>query len=155
MATYNEQLQHLVDRFFEETKATRATKLEIAGWMLREDLWKPPPEMILRKAAEDLARAMREDYYIDPQGRHVRVKHAARIVEDGVQSTFWADLRFASEQHMEIALKQRRTQVVADCHQLKMDVDSYNQNRKPAKPIQMSFDFTLDLEEMDAVAGAA
>ncbi len=81
MSTYYEQLQGLANRFFEETGAIRATKTEIAAWMVREGLWQPSPELILNKAAEDLARAMREDYYVDPQGRHVRAKHAARVVE--------------------------------------------------------------------------
>jgi hypothetical protein len=155
MATYHEQLQSLANRYFEATGASRATKTEIAGWMIREGLWQPSPELLLHKAAEDLARALREDYYIDPQGRHVRAKHAARIVEDGEQKTFWADLRFASAQHMEIAFKQRRTQIVADCHQLKTDADSYNQNQNPGRPIQLLFDFTLDLAEWDAGSHAA
>jgi hypothetical protein len=35
---------------------------------------------------------------------------------------------------------------------LKMDVDSYNENKSPGDPIQMIFDFTDDLAEMEAVA---
>jgi len=153
--TYGEQLRNLADQYFEETGVVKATKLEIAGWMIREGHWTPPHEFLLQKAAEDVARAMREDYHVDPQGRHVRTKHAARIVEDGVQSTFWSDIRFAPEKHMEIAFKQRRTQIVSDCHQLKADVDSFNENRRPTRDVQISFDFTLDLEEWDAAQGAA
>ena len=40
--------------------------------------------------------------------------------------------------------QQRRHQIVGDCRQLKMDVDSYNQNRTPDQPIQMIFDFTYE-----------
>jgi hypothetical protein len=29
------------------------------------------------------------------------------------------------------------------------NVDSYNENHNPGKPIQMVFDFTLDLEEAE------
>jgi hypothetical protein len=61
----------------------------------------------------------------------------------------WNDIRTANHEHMEIAFKQRREQIVADCSQLKIDVDSYNENRKPASPIQMVFDFTDDLIELD------
>jgi hypothetical protein len=50
---------------------------------------------------------------------------------------------------MEIAFRQRREQIVADCAQLKIDVDSYNENRKPESPIQMVFDFTDDLIELE------
>lgn len=40
---------------------------------------------------------------------------------------------------------------MGDCRQLKADVDSYNDNRAPDAPIQMSFDFTADIEELEAV----
>ena len=43
-------------------------------------------------------------------------------------------------------------QIVGDCRQLKMDVDSYNDNRLPVQPIQMIFDFTYDLEELALAA---
>jgi hypothetical protein len=50
---------------------------------------------------------------------------------------------------MEVAFQQRRNQIVADCLQLKNDVDSYNENRKPVSPMQMIFDFTDDLAELE------
>jgi len=50
---------------------------------------------------------------------------------------------------MEVAFQQRRNQIVADCLQLKKDVDSYNENRQPVSPIQMIFDFTEDLTELE------
>ena len=50
---------------------------------------------------------------------------------------------------MEVAFQQRRQQIVMDCLQLKTDVDSYNENRKPESPIQMVFDFTDDLTELE------
>ena len=52
---------------------------------------------------------------------------------------------------MRIAFQQRRQQIVGDCHQLMMDMDSFNQNQNPSHPIQLSFDFTRDLEELLAV----
>jgi pyridoxine/pyridoxamine 5'-phosphate oxidase len=148
--TYNGQWQQIADGYFSATNQHRATARQIAAWAISEGLWLPSPRLLLAKAAEDAAKALREQYITDPQGRQVRAKHAAGIVEDGVQQTFWADLRFASRDHLEIAFKQRRGQIVADCHQLKTDVDSYNENFNTGRPIQMSFDFTLDLVEIDA-----
>lgn len=68
--------------------------------------------------------------------------------QDGAQLVLWADMRTATHQHMSLALQQRRHQIVGDCRQLKMDVDSYNDNRLPVQPIQVIFDFTYDLEEL-------
>jgi hypothetical protein len=109
----------------------------------------------LNRCAEELARAMREEYITDPQGRRVRVKHVAMIEKDGKQASFWADMRKAPHGHMEIAFQQRRQQIVGDCRQLKWDMDSYNQNHNVGEPIQMVFDFTLDLEEIEALAAIA
>ena len=53
---------------------------------------------------------------------------------------------------MQMAFQQRRHQIVGDCRQLKMDVDSYNDTRLPEQPIQMIFDFNHDLEELALVA---
>jgi len=52
---------------------------------------------------------------------------------------------------MAIAFQQRRQQIVGDCAQLKRDVDSYNDNRSKTEPIQMVFDFTQDLVEIEAL----
>jgi hypothetical protein len=56
---------------------------------------------------------------------------------------------------MEIAFQQRRQQIVGDCRQLKWDMDSYNQNHNVGEELQMVFDFTLDLEEIEALAAIA
>jgi hypothetical protein len=50
---------------------------------------------------------------------------------------------------MELAFAQRRQQILGDCHQLKMDVDSYNDGHADETPIQMVFDFTNDLAELE------
>lgn len=94
---------------------------------------------------------MREEYFVDPRGRTVRAKHAARVVQNGEQLVLWEDLLTASPKHIEIAFQQRRQQVVGDCWQLKNDVDSYNDNTNPGPPIQMVFDFTPDLAEWEAL----
>jgi len=103
------------------------------------------------QCAEQLSRAMREEYIQDPQGRMVRAKHAARVERDGEQLVLWDDIRTADRRHMEIAFKQRRHQIVGDCHQLKIDVDSYNDNGNTEAPIQLIFDFTDDLAELEAL----
>jgi len=39
-----------------------------------------------------------------------------------------------------------------DCRQLKQDVDSFNENYNSSVSIQMVFDFTEDLEELEQQA---
>lgn len=149
--TYGEQLRRIVALYQNAGLAWPASAKEIAAWAIREKHWAPHPDSLVNQCATQLADAMREEYIVDPQGRSVRAKHAARITRDGQQSVLWADIRTAGRRHMEVAFQQRRQQIVGDCRQLKTDVDSYNDNATPAKPIQMVFDFTQDLAELEAL----
>lgn len=149
--TYNEQLQKVVNEYQQAGQPWPATTRQIAAWGVQQKSLVAHPNTIIKQFAEDIARAMRDEYFVDAQGRNVRAKHAARFVEDGEQLSLWADIRTAEPQHMEIAFQQRRQQIVGDCRQLKTDVDSYNQNASPPRPIQMVFDFTEDLEEAEAM----
>jgi len=144
---YNETLQKLADEFFETTNTATATTKDIAVWAIRNGKWNAPADLVLRKCREDFAKALREQYIEDSQGRPVRAKHVARIRSGEEQLYLWADIRVAPRKHMEIAFQQRRQQIVGDCRQLKRDTDYYN-NEHPIEPdIQMIFDFTEDIEE--------
>ena len=73
---------------------------QVASWAIDEGLWEPARGTIVGQLAEELARAMREEYYTDPQGREVRTKHAARTTSrSGIQSTLWDDIRTADPSH--------------------------------------------------------
>ena len=152
--TYTEQMQDITNRYARSGAPWPATARQIAAWAIRERLWAPQPASLIAQCADQLARAMREEYITDAQGRSVRAKHAARIREGDRQITLWADIRTAPRRHLEVAFQQRRQQILGDCHQLKCDVDSFNDNRSAERPIQMVFDFTRDLTEYDAADAA-
>ncbi len=147
--SHNEQLQRIVNTYIEAGEEWPATSRQLAAYAITNHLWEAQRTTVIDLCADQLARAMREEYIHDLQGRVVRAKHAARIA--GEQAVFWADIRTASREHMTIALQQRRQQIVGDCRQLKLDTDSYNENNNPGKPIQMVFNFTDDLVELEAV----
>ena len=149
MATLTKQLQVIVRRYMDAEQPWPATTHEIARWAIINKLWQPKQSTIIDQCAEQLSQAMRDEHIIDPQGRSVRAKHVARMKRNGEQLALWDDIRTAKPEHMEIALQQRRQQIVGDCRQLKNDMDSYNENRKPPRPIQVIFDFRNDLEEIE------
>lgn len=149
--SYTSQLQGLVAEYRSAGQPWPATTRQIAAWAITERRWAPDQESLIAHCADQISRAMREEYITDAQGRRVRAKHAARVRDGERQMVLWADIRSADPGHMAIAFQQRRQQIVDDCRQLKADVESYNENRRPAEPIQLVFDFTLDLEE-DALA---
>jgi hypothetical protein len=143
--TYNEQLQDLASQYQAATGSLRFRSAEVGAWAIANGLWQPSHEAILRQFSGELSRALREEYIEDPQGRRVRAKHAIR--EAGEQGRLWADINTAPREHMLVAFQQRREQIVADCVQLKTDLDSYNDNQNDGEPIQMGLDFTHDVNE--------
>jgi hypothetical protein len=153
--TYTEQLQRIVQEYRAADQPWPATAHDMATWAIAQGKWHPQRGAMIKKCAEELSAAMREEYFTDPQGRRVRVKHVARYGDGQSQIPLWEDIRTATRKHMEIAFQQRRQQILGDCRQLKTDVDSYNDNFSSVNPIQMIFDFTDDLAELELVRLAA
>lgn len=149
-----EQNQSIVDQYRQSGQAWPASATTIARWAIDKRLWEIHPGAIVRQCADQIANAMREVFFKDRQGRRVRLLHAAPYRENGRQRLLWDDMRTASHKHMHMAFQQRRQGIVMDCHQLKVDVDCYNENYNTGKPIQMIFEFALDLAELEIMAEA-
>lgn len=149
-STYSQQMQRIANEYFAEVGYEGATARDIARWAIATGRWQPQSSFVEERCAEDLADAMREEHVVDPQGRSVRAKHAARVLQNGQQRMLWNDLEHASHDHMRRAFQLRRQQVAGECFNLKQDVDSYNDNRKPPTRIALPLDFTLDVAEMEA-----
>jgi hypothetical protein len=64
-------------------------------------------------------------------------------------------IRTAPRDHMQISFQHRRKGIVGDCRQMKVDVDSYNEAHPDAELIQIVFDFTMDLAELEAAEDEA
>jgi len=79
--TYKDQLRSIADDFFDSLGKTTASSHEIAAWAIKGGRWHPQPADLTDQCAKQIAVAMREDYFTDPQGRRVRSKHAARILD--------------------------------------------------------------------------
>jgi len=121
----------------------------IALWAIDTKRWAPRPEAIVNQCAEQLSRAMAAEYFTDEFGERIRAKHAVVYPEGEKQLVLWDDIRTADHKHVAIALQQRRTHILHECRQLNSDVNYFNRVRNPDLPIQMVFDFTLDLLEME------
>lgn len=76
--------------------------------------------------------------------------HVVTNREGQKRMSFWHDMRFAKPEVMKQSLQHRRDGNLADNYQMKIDQDSYNENYNPGEAIQLIFDYTRDLEEMEA-----
>lgn len=148
---YTKQMQRIVRRFEKVTGKATYTSNEVARWAIDNGEWEPSSEVIIRRCAEDISKALREEYVTDAQGRRARVKHSALLKPEGEQLkiSIWFDSRKATREQMELSFQQRRKGIVSDCKQLKIDLDSYNDNYNREEPIQLIFDFTADLKEAE------
>ena len=128
-----------------------------ASWAIAKGLWGAQRKSLISQCAKEFAQALRDEYLTDPQGRRVRKMHALRDIRElpsgkHVQTMLWVDIYDATPGQMQAAFQLRRMQVVGDCRQLKTDVDSYNDNNRHHDHIQMTFDFTDDLAELEQPA---
>ena len=145
-----EQNQRIIARYRESREPWPATAVEIAQWAIAKKLWDIHPSKVVRQCAEQIAEAMREEYVDDPQGRRVRVKHAAPYELQGKLTFKWDDMRTAKHAHMETSFAHQRQQIVGNCYHLKLTIDSYNENwNTSGKPIQGYFDFRDDIIELE------
>jgi hypothetical protein len=147
--SYKEQIKRIEAKYREAGGKWPASAAEVAEWGMSKGHLEMGRGAMIRHLAEQIAQVWRDEYMDDPQGRRIRVKHAARYSIDGVQTWLWDNMPTASHRHMQLSFQNKRQQVVMDCHQLKLDVDSYNENFNKGRKIQMIFDFRNDLEEMD------
>jgi hypothetical protein len=150
-----EQRQEVVNEYIREHGDAPVSMTTVAEWALRTRRMAAPRGNIVKMLARQLAEAAREEYYTDPQGRRVRTKHPVRqnAVVDGkeVQQRLWAGIESASPDHMRVSFQQRRRGILMDNLQLSTDAESWNDNQRKrwnAKPIQLSLDYTMDVEEL-------
>jgi hypothetical protein len=154
--TKNERLQRAWRAYEERHGRMAATAREVVEWGVHERLLDLPAVDPYDALADDMARALREEYATDRNGRRYRVNHAVRVTKGGVQYTFWAMLGYAERAHMQRAFIQRREQIVGDCLQLATDVMVYNDMNRGEPPIQMILDFRDDVaERLDAPEASA
>jgi hypothetical protein len=150
MTTETEQLQKLWRVYEHDHDHAPASAREVVEWAVNEGKLELPTIDPLDVLAGQMARALREEYKTDEEGRRYRVNHAVRVTKNGVQTTFWGIMGFAHRSHMERAFTQRREQIIGDCLQLQIDVDAYNGMNPSEKPVQLVLNFTDDVAERRA-----
>ncbi|SHN66576.1 hypothetical protein [Bradyrhizobium erythrophlei] len=154
MAKLNDQLLRIVEDYRASGGEWPATRDQIAEWAVTNERYELTRGMAVRQCAERIGRAMGLQHFKDRKGRSVRKYYAAPVRENGQLVMKWDDCN-APRPFMEIAAANRRNQILGQCWQLKNDMDSYSERRCPEQPIQLDFDFNIDLEELGQLNTAA
>jgi len=140
-----------IARLYIESGGEEPIELDkLADFAIDNGHWSKGNLTALRKqiCKKEFSRAFREQYHTDDKDRHVRTFHAVVKNEgEGKQKTFWDDMRRAPEEHMEVAFQQKRSQIVGGCTQLKINVDSWNENNSFGGYFQLLLDFAEDVAE--------
>jgi hypothetical protein len=153
MATKTEKLQTAWHRYETIRKHAATGTKEACRWAVMEGLIELPHVDPYDILASQMASALREEMATNAKGQKYRVNHAVRITKNGVQQTMWAEMGYAPHAHMEKAFTQRREQIIGDCVQLKVDVDTYNVLKPNTHPdVQLVLDFTEDVAEREIAA---
>ena len=109
--SFNAALLDVIPAYREVGEKWPATARELALFAINNGYWEPQRSKLVSLCGRDIARAMREQKHVDPQGRTVRTMHAAkspRTNDDGseTQLVLWDDIREAGREHVEVAFQQ-------------------------------------------------
>lgn len=141
--------QKLIRLYKQATGETEIDMHKVAAWGVKHLAVKlPKPISAIDLLAKKLSQAAREETRRDPNtNRSYRANHAVVFTKNGVQQSFWIDIDEASRGLMHRSLQTRRKQMLGDAYQLALDRDHWNSIHPDEEPIQISFDFTDDIEE--------
>ena len=151
MSGYSTAVREYIERYRAETGHEGLLDPHaVAEFAYRHGLHKPNVRTIIDAIASDIAQVFREEYRTDRLGRRYRAKHACTFKRGTQTLALWGDMDDPNvpHEHFVKSFAQRRNQIANDCVQLATDVDVYNDKRVPAEPIQVPFDFTYDVMEL-------
>ncbi len=152
MSAYSTAIKDYIGRFRHEVRNDGLIDpKELAEWAYEKGLHKPNVRTVIDAIAADIAQVFREEYRTASDGRRYRAKHATTRKSGNKTFSLWGDIDdpIAPDDHFVRSFAQHRLQIVGHCHQLKTDVDVYNEHRKPPESVQLVLDFTLDVEELE------
>ena len=86
------QLQDIAHEFMELHGDEGFDLGEVIGWAIRSGRYQVQPPTAEEFGKQELARALRQEYYTDPQGREVRRMHPVRITDGPQQMVIWHDI---------------------------------------------------------------
>ncbi len=154
MSKYKEDMLSIWEQYQKEVSADPTDLRDIGAWARSKRLWAPRPVDIDASFAREMAEVLREQVRIDKDGRKYRAFIPARERgKDGLPLFKWADIDVAPRSHVEKGVQWERRQIANDCFALAMKIEHYTATHPDEDPLQTSFNFEEDIEEMKIARG--
>lgn len=149
LSVYNRQVLRFIDEYEAIIGHPAEDLMAAAQWAYENGKWEARPRNPVKELARDMARASRQDYITDEQGEPVRRRHSYPVMKGDVQLVFWFKMENGTPEKMKLSLQGRRNGALADVLQADRDRRYFNAHYNPGDPIQMSWNFDLDIEERE------
>ncbi|MGA3172379.1 MAG: hypothetical protein ABSE62_15360 [Chthoniobacteraceae bacterium] len=151
MQYFNSRMQEYIEEYRRKVEDGELAPMDIAEWIIAEKGYEPTPQETLILCAREVSRAMRTQFYTDPDGNRVRRKYAVRRLvtqADGSQKMmpFWCDIDIATPQFMLESFRQQREQVADYLWRMKQNAESYNKFYNKSRPVQIEMNFAEDMK---------
>lgn len=149
VSRYTRQLLDLMDKYAKAHGVTEVDPMDAARWAIQTRQWDEPPEDKVRKLSKLFRRAAREDHFEDENGEPVRRRHPLpyRVDDEPTQKYLWLKMEDMNPGQFRISTQVRRRGMVACAVQFVRDVSYYNKHFNPGAPIDVSVNFTFDVDE--------
>lgn len=143
-------LQEAVHKYMAKHDVDHVDLEEVARWLIQIGEWQERPYDQVKRCRSQLADALRQEYFLDPQNREVRRMHPVPVTKDGQRAFEWHDIYQTPAPKFRASITLRRDGVLASLKQMKVDQDSWNDNNEFGAVLPL-FDanFNPDLEELD------
>jgi hypothetical protein len=147
MASKTVLKQRVIRQYKDETGKTEVIMREVAKYAVSKGWPLPTPKDPIDVLAEGFSKAARDEIRHDTKtGNPYRANHAIPVTQGKVQMHLWIDIDEASRKQMEMSLVMRRDQMLSDGLQLTHDQDHWNRINPNEEPIQLSLDFSEEIE---------
>ena len=150
-SSFAKQIQNLVREYRLAGQVWPASKSEIAEWAMSKGKYDITPAVARRVLANEIGRALREEYITDKKGRRIRVKYSAKVRrKEGEQPlTLWGDVRSEPMSFLRVAHAGRRNGIVAEARQWYNDGCYINETHPTEEQLPLILNFTRDVDELN------
>lgn len=147
-STRTEQDQRIVQEYIEEHNTTDVDPDQLTAWAINTGRVQEVPSDFFRETRKRFTKAMRDEHYIDPEGREVRKRLPIRIKGEKKQKSIWIELLDSKPNKVGLALSQQRRGILSWVRRHKDTRDSYNDNNAFGAQLPLfDYNFNKDLTE--------